>query len=90
MSVNKTEDESSKSNKVKASGESKESIQPAKKITFEDIFKDFGQRHPHLKKDALHWSPLGYMTIEICMKDGMLLKYDGEDHKATVIRRPRG
>ena len=55
-----------------------------KKITWDTIYQDFKQRHPHLAKDVIRWKPCGYLKITIYVIGGMELEYDYWFHKATI------
>lgn len=47
----------------------------SKKVTWEDMFKDFKRRHPNLGKRIVDWRPCGYATIKLYIDDGLLAKY---------------
>lgn len=57
------------------------------KVTYEDIYKDFKRRHPHLSLDAVWWEPADILRIDIFMKDGSTIRYDYTDHRGCFLRK---
>lgn len=56
-----------------------------KKVTFDDIYRDFRRRHPNLKKHVVGYQPIGYMTIKLYLDDGSNMKYDGFRQRAYFM-----
>lgn len=56
-----------------------------KKVTWDEIYADFRRRHPTLKMMVIDWKPCGWMCIELELKDGRKMKYDGYEHIAKFI-----
>lgn len=57
----------------------------SKKITWTKILDDFKQRHPNLAKQVCYWRPYNYATIQINLKDGMMLLYNYDDKRADIL-----
>lgn len=55
------------------------------KITWKKILEDFKQRHPKLGKEVCWWRPEDYATIRIHLNDGMIIKYDYDEKRATIL-----
>lgn len=47
-----------------------------KKITFDDVYKDFRSHYPTLRKHAIGWQPYGYLSILVLLDDKIKVKYD--------------
>lgn len=66
------------------------------KLPWDKIRDDFKQRHPTLAKQIYHVQPYGYATVEIWLRDGMILAYNYDEHRADILcacweeHRPRG
>lgn len=59
------------------------------KITWGRIIEDFKNRHPRLAKNISYWVPCGIATIEIHIRDGMVLEYNYDFHKAVIKQEER-
>jgi hypothetical protein len=46
------------------------------KIAWQDVYKDFRQRHPNLRKNSCGFEPSGYLSIIIFFKDKTKMSYD--------------
>lgn len=57
-----------------------------KKITWQDIYKEFRARHPNLRKDILDWRPHGYLTIVVKFRDGSTMIYDSLCKRGTFVK----
>lgn len=57
----------------------------SEKITWNKIFKDFKRRHPNLSKNVSYWRPFDYATIIIYLKDGMIITYNYDEHRAYIL-----
>lgn len=57
----------------------------AKKITWDDIYKDFRSRHPNLRKMVTYWHPCDYATIMLYFEDGRKGTYNFIEQKARFI-----
>ena len=55
------------------------------KITWKKILEDFKERHPSLAKEVCYWCPTDYATIQINLKDGMMLSYNYDDKRAIIL-----
>lgn len=49
------------------------------------MLDDFKQRHPNLAKQVCYWRPHSYATIQINLKDGMMLLYNYDDKRADIL-----
>ena len=47
-----------------------------KRITWNQIYRDFEKRHPRLSKHVLRYTPFGYLQIMVYMDDGAKISYD--------------
>lgn len=54
------------------------------KITWEDILADFKVHLPNLVDQILYWRPIEYSTIYVYLKDGRMLKYVYDEHRAFM------
>ncbi len=54
----------------------------SKRITWDDIYKDFAARLPTLYKMAADYCPQDYMTIVVRLKDGTRVTYDALQKRA--------
>lgn len=52
----------------------------SKKITWDDVYKDFKIVYPNFSKEAIHWHPHSYSTIKIYFTDGRKMLYDYDVH----------
>ena len=64
-----------------------EEVLHIKKVTWSDIYKEFRQRHPNLRKEATGYSPYDFMKILIYFKDGRNMIYDGLQKRAYFVSR---
>lgn len=55
------------------------------KVTWKDILADFKERYPRLAKEVCYWCPRDYATIQVNLKDGMMMSYNYDDHRATIL-----
>lgn len=55
------------------------------KITWIKILEDFKERYPRLAKEVCYWRPRDYATIQVNLKDGMMLEYNYDDHRAIIL-----
>lgn len=55
------------------------------KLTFSDVYKDFKNRHPRLKKQVVDWKPHNAYQIKIWLNDGKTLIYDYYYHEAKFV-----
>lgn len=46
------------------------------KVTWKDIYKEFRDGHPNLKKRVTHWQPFDYATIIMRLDDGRKMIYN--------------
>ncbi len=56
-----------------------------KKVTWDDVFKDFKQRHPRTAKTVINWYPtdIGVITVVLSNRDKII--YDYDLHRGTRI-----
>ena len=56
-----------------------------KKVRWEDIYKDFKNRHPRLAKSATYWLPYAYATVIIFFKGGSRGIYNYDEQKMVWL-----
>lgn len=56
-----------------------------KKVTWDDIYKDFRSRHPNLKKTIMYWHPYDYAMIMLYFKDGRKGVYDFLEQRVQFV-----
>lgn len=56
------------------------------KLTWKNVFEDFKQRHPLLKKEITYYKPYGYAEIEVWLKDGSKLIYNYDEKRARFMK----
>jgi hypothetical protein len=55
------------------------------KISWKKILEDFKERHPKLAKEVCYWCPRDYATIQINLKNGMMLSYNYDEKRAVIL-----
>jgi hypothetical protein len=60
-----------------------------KKITWNDVYKDFKIRLPNLSKKVTYWKPRDYLSITVYFEDGSQMVYDYLYKKASFIVMPQ-
>lgn len=55
------------------------------KITWDDVYKDFKNRHPRLSKKVLGYFPYGYSTILLVFSDNVRMLYNHDKKRVTKI-----
>ena len=58
-----------------------------KKLTWEDVYRDFKSRHPKLGKTALGFEPYSYATILIMFPDRVRRTYDYDTKKLIIVKK---
>lgn len=58
----------------------------AKKLLWDDVYKDFRSRYPNLRKSVIHWHPCDYATIELYFEDGTKGRYDYLSRSMRLLR----
>ena len=54
-------------------------------ITFEEIYRQFQEIHPRLSKEVKTYKPVGYLTIDLYLWDGSVMRYDYLQHRPVFI-----
>lgn len=52
-----------------------------RKTSWNDLIKDFKQRHPNLAKHIIRWRPYDVMQILVYIDDGKTILFDGDLHR---------
>lgn len=55
------------------------------KVTWQAIRDDFKRHYPSQSKRVHDWRPDGYATIKLWTRDGLIFRYNYDEHKATII-----
>lgn len=58
-----------------------------KKITWNEIYKDFRSRHPTSKNLVMDWRPYDILTIKIKLSNGLTLAYNYDTKWCKVLAR---
>lgn len=56
-----------------------------KKITWNVIREDFKKHYPRQSKRVHDWRPHSYATIKLWTRDGLVLLYNYDEHRATIV-----
>ena len=56
------------------------------KVAWKDIYKDFRDRHPNLKKEIVDWRPYDFLTIMLQLSSGERLVYEYITKDVKFIR----
>ena len=56
-----------------------------KKITWEQIYKDFKSRYRNLMKEVLDYRPHDYLTIKLYLKSGRRMTYNYETKECRFM-----
>ena len=52
------------------------STEQTKKLSWDEVYKEFRRTHPKLKNYIIDWRPFDYATIMLYFKDGSRMTYD--------------
>lgn len=55
-------------------------------LTWKDIYNEFRQLHPNMKKQVADYRPHSYLTIVVYMKDGSKVLYDYTTKRCSFLR----
>ena len=58
----------------------------SKKITWDEVYKDFKSRHPNMRKEVVHWQPYDYATIVLYFADGSKGTYNFIERRVKLLK----
>lgn len=61
--------------------------QPKRKVTWEDVYKDFRRRFPRLRREAVHWHPHDVGTILLYFGKGVKATYEYDRHELKFLNK---
>lgn len=59
-----------------------------KKVEWSDLYNEFRQKYPTWRRLAVGYLPYGYMRIQVQIRGGGLVVYDGLSGKGVIAKEP--
>ena len=56
-----------------------------RKVTWNTIREDFKKYYPRQSKRVCEWRPHSYATIKLWTRDGLVMLYNYDEHRATIL-----